>query len=103
MQEEGGFIHRDDAGEPTGIFIDKAMDQVERAVPPDSPELMSRALDMATAAMVRQGMTGVHEAGTSLDLMELYQATIAAGDSSVSVLETASSQGSRSRVAILRE
>jgi predicted amidohydrolase YtcJ len=79
-QEEGGFIHRDEAGEPTGIFIDKAMNWVERAVPPDPPELMSRALDMATAAMVRQGLTGVHEAGTSLDLVELYRAKIAAGE-----------------------
>jgi hypothetical protein len=79
-QEEGGYIHRDEAGEPTGIFIDKAMDWVERAVPPDAPELMSRALDMATAAMVRQGLTGVHEAGTSLELMELFRAKIAAGE-----------------------
>jgi hypothetical protein len=79
-QEQGGFIHRDDAGEPTGIFIDKAMAWVEHAVPPDSPELMSRALDMATYAMVSQGLTGVHEAGTSLDLVRLYQAKIAAGD-----------------------
>jgi len=79
-QEEGGYIHRDETGEPTGIFIDKAMDWVERAVPPDAPELMSRALDMATAAMVRQGLTGVHEAGTSLELMELYRAKIAAGE-----------------------
>ena len=47
-QEEGGFIHRDSAGEPTGIFIDRAMDWVERAVPPDSPELMSRALYLTT-------------------------------------------------------
>ena len=79
-QQEGGFIHRDTGGEPTGIFIDKAMDWIERAVPPDSPELMSRALDMATAAMVSQGLTGVHEAGTSLDLVELYRAKIAAGE-----------------------
>jgi predicted amidohydrolase YtcJ len=79
-QEQGGYIHRDDAGEPTGIFIDKAMAWVERAVPPDSPELMSQALDMATHAMVSQGLTGVHEAGTSLDLVRLYQAKIAAGD-----------------------
>lgn len=84
-QEEGGYIHRDAAGEPTGILIDKAMDWVERAVPPDAPELMSRALDMATAAMVRQGLTGVHEAGTSLELMELYRAKVAAGELPVRV------------------
>ena len=78
-QENGGFIHRGADGQPTGIFIDKAMNWVERAVPPDSPELMSRALDMATHALVSQGLTGVHEAGTSLELLRLYQAKIAAG------------------------
>ena len=78
-QEQGGFIHRDSQGQPTGIFIDKAMNTIEMAVPPDSPELMARALDLATRAMVSQGLTGVHEAGTSLDLLQLYRQKIAAG------------------------
>lgn len=78
-QERGGFIHRDAEGEPTGILVDKAMDLVERVVPPDPPELMSKALDMATRALVSNGLTGVHEAGTSLELMALYRAKIAEG------------------------
>ncbi|MEE4217676.1 MAG: amidohydrolase family protein, partial [Xanthomonadales bacterium] len=78
-QEQGGFIHRDPQGQPTGIFIDKAMNTIEMAVPPDSPELMARALDLATRAMVSQGLTGVHEAGTSLELLQLYRDKIAAG------------------------
>lgn len=84
-QEQGGFIHRDEQGEPNGIFIDKAMAWVERAVPPDSPELMSSALDLATRAMVSQGLTGVHEAGTSLELMGLYRQKIAAGEMPVRI------------------
>ena len=84
-QEQGGFIHRDEQGEPNGIFIDKAMAWVERAVPPDSPELMSSALDLATHAMVSQGLTGVHEAGTSLELMGLYRQKIAAGEMPVRI------------------
>lgn len=78
-QEKGGFIHRDERGEASGIFIDKAMGVIEKAVPPDSPELMSKALDLATEAMVSQGLTGVHEAGTSLELLNLYRQKIAAG------------------------
>lgn len=78
-QERGGFIHRDGSGEPTGILVDKAMDLVERVVPPDPPELMSKALDMATRALASNGLTGVHEAGTSLELMALYRAKIAEG------------------------
>ncbi len=56
------------------------MNTIEMAVPPDSPELMARALDLATRAMVSQGLTGVHEAGTSLDLLQLYRQKIAAGE-----------------------
>lgn len=78
-QEPGGFIHRDEQGQATGIFIDKAMNTIEMAVPPDSPELMNKALDLATQAMVSQGLTGVHEAGTSLELLQLYRKKIAAG------------------------
>ena len=92
-QEQGGHIHRDGNGEATGIFIDKAMDWIERAVPTDSPELMSRALDLATGAMIRLGLTGVHEAGTSLEMMQLYRAKIAAGDLPVRIYAMADGVG----------
>ena len=92
-QEQGGHIHRDGNGEATGIFIDKAMDWIERAVPADSPELMTRALDMATGAMVRLGLTGVHEAGTSLEMMQLYRAKIGAGDLPVRIYAMANGMG----------
>lgn len=92
-QEQGGFIHRDAQGQPTGIFIDKAMGLVEKAVPPDSPELISGALDLATEAMVSQGLTGVHEAGTSLKMLELYRAKIASGAMPVRIYAMADGMG----------
>jgi predicted amidohydrolase YtcJ len=92
-QEQGGHIHRDEHGEPTGIFIDKAMGWVERAVPADSPELMSRALDMATETLVSLGLTGVHEAGTSLEMMQLYRAKIASGELPVRIYAMADGMG----------
>lgn len=84
-QVDGGKIHRDANGQPTGIFIDRAMEFVESVVPPDSPELMSMALDRATALMVEKGLTGVHEAGTSLSMLQVYRGKIEAGEMPVRI------------------
>ena len=72
-----GYTHIDRTTFPN---LDSKLKETLDKTPPDAPELMSRALDMATAAMVRQGLTGVHEAGTSLELVELYRAKIAADE-----------------------
>ena len=76
-QPEGGFIHRDPQGEPSGIFIDGAMEYVEKAVPETSPELIDAALDLATNAMVSLGLTGVHDPGVDRGVITLYQKKIA--------------------------
>ena len=78
-QQEGGFIHRDARGEPTGIFIDGAMAYVEQAVPETSSELIDTALDMATANLVSLGLTGVHDPGIDRGVIRLYQEKISAG------------------------
>ena len=78
-QPEGGFIHRGPAGEPSGIFIDGAMEYVEKAVPETSPELVDAALDIATNTMVSLGLTGVHDPGVDRGVIALYQKKIAAG------------------------
>lgn len=62
-QPEGGFIHRDAGGEPTGIFVDGAMALIEQAVPGTSAELAETALDLATQTLVSLGLTGVHDPG----------------------------------------
>ena len=48
-------------GEPTGIFIDGAMEYIEKTVPETSPELIDAALDIATSTLVSLGLTGVHD------------------------------------------
>ena len=78
-QPEGGFIHRDAAGEPTGIFVDSAMDAVERAVPGPSDELVDSALDLATRNLLSLGLTGVHDPGVDRGVIELYQRKIEQG------------------------
>jgi hypothetical protein len=78
-QPAGGRIHRDAAGEPSGIFIDHAMGLVLAAVPPATPELLDGALDRATRTLASLGLTGVHDPGVDRAVVELYRAKIAAG------------------------
>ena len=78
-QEEGGFIHRDADGQPTGVFIDGAGAYVARAVPPVSAELISTSLDVALQYTASLGLTGVHDPGLDTKDIELYQAKIAEG------------------------
>jgi predicted amidohydrolase YtcJ len=79
-QPQGGWIQRDAAGSPTGIFIDGAMALVESAVPPVSEQLMESALDLALANMTRMGLTGVHDPGIDRAILELYRRKIEAGE-----------------------
>jgi predicted amidohydrolase YtcJ len=92
-QPEGGLIQRDSQGQPTGIFIDGAMNYVEQAVPETSPELVAAALDLATANLVSLGLTGVHDAGIGRDVIELYQEKIAKGDFPIRVYAMADGMG----------
>ena len=77
-QLDGGMIHRDAEGRPTGIFIDRAMALVEQAVPPLSGALMASALDAAMADLSSLGLTGVHDPGVDQDVIALYREKIAA-------------------------
>ena len=72
----GGKIVRDAAGMATGIFIDKAMDLIEAHVPqPDKTEIRS-AIAAANAALLAQGITGVHDAGIGLLNAEVYMSMV---------------------------
>jgi hypothetical protein len=57
----GGTIHRDAAGRPTGILIDRAMELVEDVIPAPSPRVVEQALADAAKQLVALGLTGVHD------------------------------------------
>ena len=71
-QPEGGMIHRDEKGQPTGVFIDGAMSMVDSAAPAVSREVLSAALDQATRTLNALGLTGVHDPGIDRATVELY-------------------------------
>jgi predicted amidohydrolase YtcJ len=78
-QPEGGAIHRDEKGQPTGVFIDHAMSLVDSAVPAISREVLSAALDQASQTLNALGLTGVHDPGIDRATVELYLEKIRAG------------------------
>jgi len=69
----GGRIERGANGAPTGVFVDTAMDLVQRQVPKPSADLSRRALRLALQSAVAAGLTGVHDAGVSRDDLALYR------------------------------
>ncbi|MDX1625391.1 MAG: amidohydrolase [Wenzhouxiangellaceae bacterium] len=78
-QPEGGLVVRDAGGEPTGIFIDAAANLLLAVVPAPTEAEEALALDRALDEMARLGLTGVHEAGTPLDVLRRYLHRQAAG------------------------
>jgi len=60
---EGGRIIRDANGNPTGVFVDGAMELIDGKVPPPSFELRKRRVLAAAQTIARNGLTEMHDAG----------------------------------------
>jgi predicted amidohydrolase YtcJ len=56
----GGRIARDAAGEPTGLFFERAIDGIARVIPEPSIEELAEALYEALHALAALGLTAVH-------------------------------------------
>ena len=76
---EGGAVLQDDQGRPTGVFVDAAEGLVARALPAPDAAFYEEALRRALAETTRYGLTGVHEAGVSIEALDLYRRAIDAG------------------------
>ncbi|MHA7899178.1 MAG: amidohydrolase [Henriciella sp.] len=57
---DGGKIERDETGKATGILIDNSMGQVLQLVSAPTPEEITRAYVVGSAAYSTRGWTGVH-------------------------------------------
>lgn len=77
---DGGFIHRDDGGAPTGVLIDNAMALMDRVVPPITREEHRRRVKLAVEHLHEQGITAVHDARTSAETIELFGEMARAGE-----------------------
>lgn len=72
-QPDGGKIQRNAQGQASGVFVDGAMGLVESAIPEPDAEAMRRALTIGMRLAVEHGLTGVHDAGISLQQLRAYQ------------------------------
>ena len=71
-QPEGGQIVRKD-GKATGVFVDDAEALIGEAIPPLDETTAELALRLGMQSAVEHGLTGVHDAGVSLDELRRYQ------------------------------
>ncbi len=69
----GGSIERDAQGNPAGVFVDNAQGLIERAIPGQTRAQVKNAIKLSIAEMHRWGLTGVHDAGASAQVLELYE------------------------------
>lgn len=72
FSEEGGEIIRDEMGNPTGIFNERAMGIISKHIPQDDESRDSQALSLAIQACWRNGITSFHDAGASRENIELF-------------------------------
>jgi predicted amidohydrolase YtcJ len=70
---EGGEIIRDENGNPTGIFNELATSLIYKYVPVADDERDMRAIELATKACWRNGITSFHDAGATRRNIELFK------------------------------
>jgi predicted amidohydrolase YtcJ len=75
----GGEILRDQSGQPTGVFVDAAMDLVGGRVSDRTPEQVEKSLELAAQRCLETGLTGVHDAGVSPGTIAIYKRLIDQG------------------------
>lgn len=69
----GGEIIKDESGNPTGVFVDNAMELITKVIPPFSYQQQKSALTNAMQSLARYGLTSVHDAGISVENIALYK------------------------------
>jgi len=75
----GGQVIRDADGEPTGILVDNAEDLILSKIPAPSREQTRDALVRSMRKCLEAGLTQVHDAGISQDVLDLYREILVAG------------------------
>jgi predicted amidohydrolase YtcJ len=79
----GGRIERGAGGEPTGVFVDNAMDLVDKVIPPLSHEEMRAATLAAVAESNKYGLVGLTDAGEPRAVIDVFEELAKAGQFSL--------------------
>ncbi len=70
---DGGEIIKDELGNPTGIFNERAQSLISKIIPKESEETNSKALTLAIQASLKNGITSFHDAGASRGSIALFK------------------------------
>jgi predicted amidohydrolase YtcJ len=89
----GGAILKDANGEPTGVFIDRAMYLIEEYIPPSGEDEQRLALNASLNEMRAMGLTGVHDAGTGVNAFKLMKEFADAGNMTTRIYGLISGSG----------
>lgn len=60
-------------GKPAGVFVDKAMELVQKVVPPPAPKDRDIALERAQRALLATGITAIADMGTSIEDWQAFR------------------------------
>jgi len=76
---DGGRIIRDARGNPTGVLVDQAMRLVSRNIPRVTQAQLEEQILLADAEARKLGLTMVHDAGASTEVVDAYKRLIDSG------------------------
>ncbi len=76
---DGGKIHRDAKGKPTGILVDNAADLIDKVIPPFSDDEVEQRLLSAFHECASLGLTEVHDMGVDLQTVKVMKKIIDEG------------------------
>lgn len=72
----GGTIVRDAGGNPTGVFVDNAMNLITSIVPPPTEQESEEALKRAVSECLKFGIVSMHDMGVDVQDIERYKRLI---------------------------
>ncbi|MBV9474681.1 MAG: amidohydrolase [Acidobacteria bacterium] len=73
---EGGRIVRDASGNPTGVFVDDAMDLIDSIVPAPTAEQRKARVLAAARNIAANGLTEIHDAGADAETIAAVRALV---------------------------
>ena len=79
QEPEGGKIYRDAKGNPTGTFVDNAINLIDKVVPELSDADIEERLALALHECSELGLTEVHDMGVDLQTIQAYKRLIDKG------------------------
>ena len=80
---EGGEILKNDLGNPTGVFNERAMGLISRHIPYNSEDDDDRAMHLAVKECLENGITTFHDAGSGRKVIDLMKEFVNRGDMKV--------------------